>query len=141
MALNLVVSVKQLGRKKPVIGARDLVLDQEPGDLRGLISAIVIQEVARYNAKTPEEPILLHLTQESVDDAAEAGKVGFGARYNEKNQDPAAAVANALQSFEDGLFRIFVNDDEVEGVDTALSLKDGDRLTFIRLVMLAGRLW
>ena len=140
-ALRLIASVKQLGRKKAVIGAREILLDETPSDLRGLIGLIVAQEVARYNEKNPEEWMFLHLSQESIDDAAESGKVGFGARYNEKNQDLEAAVDNALQSFEDGLFRVFVNDEEAEILDAPLSLKNDDRLTFVRLVMLAGRLW
>ena len=51
------------------------------------------------------------------------------------------AKENALQSFEDGLYRIFIGDNEIEGLNTAITLNEGDTLTFIKLTMLAGRMW
>ena len=51
------------------------------------------------------------------------------------------AVDNALQSFEDGLYRVFLNDDELERLDEEIDVKENDTLTFIRLTMLAGRMW
>jgi len=52
----------------------------------------------------------------------------------------AAAVQNALTSFEDGLFRIFINDNEIEP-DLPIVLRDEDEICFLRLTMLAGRIW
>ncbi|MBF1704203.1 MAG: hypothetical protein HXO79_04185, partial [Selenomonas sp.] len=49
---------------------------------------------------------------------------------------------NARQSFEDGIYRIFVNGEELgETCDTPVTLKENDEITFVRLTMLAGRMW
>jgi hypothetical protein len=75
-----------------------------------------------------------------MEDGEHTGRIAFGGRKNEKHQDEEEAVQNALQCFADGLYRVLVNEDEaLPGVP--LSLKDGDTVTFIRLVMLAGRRW
>ena len=36
---------------------------------------------------------------------------------------------------------IFINDSDVGEIDDAVSLSENDTVTFIRLVMLAGRMW
>ena len=51
------------------------------------------------------------------------------------------ALDTAYLAFEDGLYCIFINDEQTEKLDDSLNLKDGDILTFIRLTMLAGRMW
>ena len=51
------------------------------------------------------------------------------------------AVAVAVQAFEDGLYRVFVNGEEAEKLDERLALQDGDEVSLIRLTMLAGRIW
>jgi hypothetical protein len=52
--------------------------------------------------------------------------------------DEAAAVANALQAFEDGLYYVFVEDAHQTALDEPVRLRDGSRVTFLRLVALAG---
>ena len=67
--------------------------------------------------------------------------VAFGLNYGGREQDLQPAIDNALQSYEDGLFRIFVGEKEVGGLAENIELHDGDTLSFIRLTMLTGRLW
>ena len=142
------ISVKQAGKKKPVIAEREIELER-PQTLRQLLESIVTQEVAAYDAKTAENTagcpqdslIFKALTENEMEDLADTGKIGFGARYNAKQQNLEEAIDNALQSFEDGLYRVFINDEEVRQPDEPLSLQEGARLTFFRLTMLAGRLW
>ncbi|MDR2523760.1 MAG: hypothetical protein LBC93_08700 [Synergistaceae bacterium] len=147
--MRLLASVKQLGKKKPVIGERELQVP-EVSSLRELITAIVRGEVAACSARAAdsaegdaETPVTLlaALSKDEIEDKASAGKVGFGLKYNAKRQNEEDAVENALLSFEDGLYRVFVNDEETQSLNVPLSLKDGDKLTIVRLVMLAGRLW
>ncbi|MDR2704908.1 MAG: hypothetical protein LBC02_03930, partial [Planctomycetaceae bacterium] len=72
---------------------------------------------------------------------AESGKVGFDAKYNDKKQDIDKAVAAVLLAFEDGLFRVFCDDNELTNLDNIISFANGNTLTFIRLTMLAGCSW
>ncbi len=47
--------------------------------------------------------------------------------------DPAAAVATALQAFQDGLFLVVVDGIDYTGLDQLIPLRDDSRITFIRL--------
>ena len=44
-------------------------------------------------------------------------------------------------AFNDGLFRIFLNDNELSSLEEKIKLQENDKLTFIRLTMLSGRIW
>ena len=109
----------------------------------GLIAAFVTAEVTRFNARAEGgETVLRYLTSEEIADAATVGKIGFGADYNGQVQDLTAAIENARQSFEDGIYRIFINGEEAgETCDTPVTLRENDEITFVRLTMLAGRMW
>ena len=39
------------------------------------------------------------------------------------------------------LIRIFLNDNELSSLEEKINLQENDKLTFIRLTMLSGRIW
>lgn len=144
--MKVKVNLKQIGQRKQKIAPVDFEYPSPPKTVRELIKLTVEQCVNAYNERVragqdSEKP----LTQQQITDMSEVGKIAFGINYGEKEQDLGKAHENALQSFEDGLYRIFIGDKEieieVEGLDTAITLNEGDTLTFIKLTMLAGRMW
>lgn len=140
--MNVKVNLKQIGQRKQKIAPVDFCYEKEPKTVRELISFTVEICVKSYNERVRagqgnEKP----LNEEQITNMAEVGKIAFGINYGEKEQDLKKAAENALQSFEDGLYRIFVGENELEGLDTPVCLKEGDSLTFIKLTMLAGRMW
>lgn len=140
--MKLSIQLKQLGKRKCTIEPMPVELTGEiPHNVQSLITAIVRRQVEEYNARPDENELLKYLTREDLDNRSESGKVGFGVNYNGKKASAEAAVKNALQSYEDGIFRLFINDEEAGASDSPLALKEGDRLTFVRLTMLSGRLW
>lgn len=140
--MNLSIQTKQLGKRRCCIEPMQIELPDETfTDVRSLITAIVRRQVEGHNQRPGENDLLKYLTQEEIDDRAESGKVGFGVNYNGEKASAEAAVKNALQAYEDGIFRLFVNDEEAGTADTPLVLREGDRLTFVRLTLLSGRLW
>ena len=140
--MQVQVNVKRIGKRRNAIETRPYEIG-EVRDVGELITAFVTAEVARFNERaTAGETALRYLTSEEIADAATVGKVGFGADYSGKVQDLAAAIANAHQCFTDGIYRIFVNGAELEGpLDTPVTLHENDEITFVRLTMLAGRMW
>ena len=136
------VNVKRIGKRKNAIEARPYEIG-EVRDVGALIAAFVTAEVTRFNARAKEgETALAYLTNAEIADAAVAGKIAFGADYNGKVQDLAAAIENARQSFEDGIYRIFINGVEVgDALSAPIALRENDAITFVRLTMLAGRMW
>lgn len=140
--MQVQVNVKRIGKRRNAIETRPYEIGKVR-DVGELITAFVTAEVARFNERaTAGETALRYLTSEEIADAATVGKVGFGADYSGKVQDLAAAIANAHQCFTDGIYRIFVNGAELEGpLDTPVTLHENDEITFVRLTMLAGRMW
>ena len=109
--------------------------------LRQLIEAVVRLEVEKYNERGVENMLVPFLTEAEIADRSAVGKVGFGRLYSDRRADPEKAVETAVQGFEDGLFRVLVNENEAAELDAPLEIHEGDRLVFIRLTFLAGRLW
>ena len=139
--MKILIQMKAAGRRRPVLEDVPYELPDQTATLRELLTALVDAEVKRYNEKGTDVQVIPYLTKEEVEDHAAAGKVGFGRIYSEKKADPAEASKNALQCFEDGLVRVFLEDQELTELDGAVCLKEGSRLTLIRLTFFAGRLW
>ena len=138
--MTVYVKVKALSKRQPLIDRVSFELPENITDSRSLIEYIVRRNVEEYNAKGVDAQLLPYLTSDDILDKEKTGKTGFGDRKNENRQNDADAVKNALLCFEDGIFRLFINDTEI-GIDEEIALKNGDEITFVRLTMLAGRKW
>ena len=138
---QLFVRVKQIGKRKPLMENQPLAVPEAVRTLRSLIEHIVRGRVAAFNERSEEGNWMKYLTDFDIDTVAETGKIGFDAVYNDRKQSADKAVQTAFLAFEDGLFRVFLDDDELESLGAELNLCDGNVLTFIRLTMLSGRSW
>lgn len=139
--MKIYASVKSVGKRRPVL---EKVLYEIPDDVKSVkafISEIVRIEVEKYNAKGTDMQIIPFLTKEELEDQAEIGKVGFGRIYSDKKADLQKAIENALQCYEDGLVRIFQNEEELGGLEDEVIIGAGDCFTFMKFVFLAGRMW
>lgn len=139
--MKIYVRVKALGKRRPVLDRLEREIPDQPWTLRGFLTEMVRAEVAQYNQKGTDVQLVPFLTKEEVDLRAETGKVGFGRIYSEKKADWKEAAANAIQCYEDGLVRVFQNEDERTVLDEPLCIQENDCFTFIRLTFLAGRMW
>lgn len=139
--MEIKVNVKQIGRKKNGVREQVYEIDGSPENVEELIRAVTAACVRDYNSRMESSELIRCMTREEIEERAEAGKIGFGVNYGEKQADLTQAVDNALQSFEDGIYRIFLNDRSLERLDEAITITEADRLTFVRLTMLAGRMW
>ena len=135
------IKVKSIGKRRPVLDNVPYTVPDNISTLRELITAIVGQEVETYNSRGLENMLVPFLSEEEIAAQSTVGNVGFGRLYSDKKADLDKAVATALQGFEDGLFKVLVNDAEAAELDAPLAVNENDVLTFIRLTFLAGRLW
>ncbi|OZI13019.1 hypothetical protein CEW92_03615 [Bacillaceae bacterium SAS-127] len=138
--MKIYTRVKSIGKRRPVLQLQELEISPVR-NLHELIVEVVTQQVKEYNEKPLEKAIWMYLVDEDLEEAARNGKVSFGDRKNENQQDLEEAIQNAIQSFEDGLYCVLIGDEEISDLDAPLDLKEEDVLTFIRLTMLAGRAW
>lgn len=135
------INVKSAGSRKNFIKKEEMILDIIPETLEGLIKEIVTKNVIEYNNKVQSKTIIEYLTDEDIRNRIKVGKVSFGEIYNEGEADLAKAIEVALLAHRDGIYRVFIGDEEVKELNESLNIKEGDILTFIRLTMLSGGMW
>jgi hypothetical protein len=139
--LNVFITVKSIGKKKNHLDRLAWPLAEAPLTLKSLIIDIVTTNVRQFNERQIEMPLVPFLTQGDIELQSRMGKVGFGAIYNEKKAGEDEAVSSAILAFEDGIYRVFINGNEIERLDDPLALHDGDEIAFVRFTMLAGSMW
>lgn len=155
--MRLFLERKSLGKTRGVAKI-PYELDEQPdelGTLRKLIVTLVRREVAEFEAAcippvaadnthdhAPDVPSSLpqrKYTEAELTELLESGKISFGYTYNNGKVNLDQAMSVALQAAEDGVVRVFINNEEISGLDTPVRLKDGDQLTVLRLAFLTGQ--
>lgn len=137
--MKIIINVKSLSRKK-VIHQEEVELKNKISTTKDLITELVKINVEKFNKKIDDKNILSIITNENIAKAARIGKIGDEV-HGDKKANLKKALDTAYLAFEDGLYCIFINDEQTEKLDDSLNLKDGDILTLIRLTMLSGRMW
>lgn len=137
--MKIIINVKGLSRKK-VIHQEEVELKNKISTTKDLIKELIKINVEKFNKKIDEKDILSIMTNENIAKTARIGKIGDEV-HGDKKANLEKALDTAYLAFEDGLYCIFINDEQTEKLDDSLNLKDGDILTLIRLTMLAGRMW
>lgn len=141
------VNQKSIGRNKK-IKTVPLEYDKVPTTISELIEEtvkIMVDDFITRKETIKESP----LTSEQIEDLKEIGKISFGFIYNDKMPDLDKSIETALLAYFDGLVCIFINDEiqdfrpeKVEDLkECKIELKENDTITFVRLAMLAGRMW
>lgn len=136
---NINLQLKRLGKKK--IHVLKFQVEKKPETLKELIEECVKSEVKRYNEKREEVKLLSFLSPKEIEEQAETGKIGFGDLENLELAKVEEAVSNALLAYEDGLFAVFVDDEEIKSFDEALNLSENSTIAFIRMTFLTGTYW
>lgn len=147
--MRLLFEQKRPGRVNKSIQPVAIDIEERPATVGELIASTVRSCVRAYNlkaAKAPENPDEdqrhnLVMDEKTINELAETGRVTFGIVYNGNIVDADEAVANALQCYEDGLFRIFLNSSSLKELNDPIEINENDLLTVVRLTFLAGRLW
>ena len=141
ISLKITVNIKKVGKRKNSIEALLFEIEKKPYNVNELIVEIVKICVKKYNERKENNEILQNLTLQQIDDMTETGKVSFGVNYGENAADVEKAIDNALLSFKDGIYRVFLNNNELMSLDEEISLDESSNVTFVRMTMLAGRMW
>jgi hypothetical protein len=136
--MNVFIRIKAAGKRRDMLEKRPWILPDAVDSAEKLIAALVRENVRAYNARSVDAPFFQYLSRQELEDGEHTGKIGFGDKKDERLQDEEEAVRNALQCFADGIYRVLINESEISP-GGLFCLEEGDTLTFIRLVMLAGR--
>ncbi len=140
--MKLYVQIKQLGAQSKKVSPVPFEIDGVPSTAEELIAATVKKCVEDYNERVLKGDVVVSpLSEKQIKDMADIGRITFGICYNDKQQDIGKAIENAVQAFKDGIVCVFINDVKLLSADQKIELKEDDVLSFIRLTMLAGRIW
>jgi hypothetical protein len=147
MSANLIIEAKVLGQKKPLFNNWVVALPPGPSQppmgedrmrLRDLITKVVQEEVSAFQQRQAERRLARIMTKGEIEQALVKGKVDLGEHDLKQKVDPHVAVETALQAFEDGLYYVFIEGEQVQSLDSEVVLQPTTHVTFIRLVALAG---
>jgi hypothetical protein len=106
--------------------------------LADLIREVVLAEVAADVGRQSQHQLLQVLSPAQINAGMIQGKVDLGGSDPVPPPDPQAALAVALSAFKDGLYYVFIDDKQIETLDTPVCLVANSQLLFLRLVALVG---
>ncbi len=140
---QITIEGKQIGGKKDLFPRQLLTIPidwvkSSPISLRTLITHLVRQEVATFEERQSANRFFRVLTAVQIETEKPTGRIDPAAKATKQSIDSDQAVRTALQAFEDGLFFVFVDGDQIEELDDPVTLAAESTLRFIRLVALAG---
>ncbi|GGS93239.1 hypothetical protein [Streptomyces griseoviridis] len=129
MGIVTFVDETTAGERRP---ARGLEIAEERLTARELIRRRVFQEVAEYDARTPQ--VFQGLVQPTD---SERALNGYALR-TPRRLDPEAQTGLALRAFAGNGFLMLVGGRQITGPDEEIALPLGTEVTFLKLVALVG---
>jgi hypothetical protein len=139
MQKTFTINLKRLGKKK--IFKQEYELDQPINNLEDLIRACVTKEVENFNQKRENNSLLKFLSPTEIQEKAQDGKVDFGDLMNTEKAELEKSMETAFLAHKDGLFAVFVDDEEVSELKQSIMVDENTNITFIRLTFLTGMYW
>ncbi len=139
--MELKISCKSVAQRRCTIESILYRYDNPIQTVRDLIKETVKINISEYNKRQESSELLKVLTKSEIEDKSTTGKIGFGRIYGERKPDIADAIKTAIECFEDGMFVVFVDGEQVSQTDETILLHDGSEITFVRMTMLSGRMW
>lgn len=139
--MRLFYQQKTIGKKSRKLQKIAFTIEEPVHTLKDLLLQLVTQEVQNFNDKALDTPLHIYLTEELLEDAVHHGKIHFGEKKNATVQSLEQAKSTVIQAFEDELFLVVQNEEQLDSLTTPLTIQEDDVFTFIKLTMLAGRIW
>lgn len=142
--MPLVVSGRAVGSRRPLFA--DWSIPLTPDDfgggegmtLRDLIAVVVRAEVEAYEKRREARRLDRVLSREQIERGVVEGRVAPEGRETPPAPEVDEAVGAALLAFEDGLYLVAIDGREIKDLDAQVFVTPDSRVTFIRLVFLAG---
>ena len=131
--MEIYIIKKKLGSRKE-LGRHPIEIDETVNTL-GVLLYILTQK-GLTEAQTPKENHAL--SDSEIAEQAEEGRIRFAENYGENHDTIEKAMERTKQAYNDGLFRVFINGEEVTEWNAPITLCQGAEVFFLRLTMLTG---
>ena len=136
---TLTLKIKKLGKRK--VNLIEIQISDPINSLKDLLKACVKSEVKKFNTGKTEINLITFLAPKAIKEQSKNGKVSFGDSENNNLADLEKSIATILQGFQDGLFVVFIGEDEIKNLDQEITLDNSLPITFLRLSFLTGTFW
>lgn len=133
----MILESRILGRKKAFEPVQ-LTLSRETLTLQDLIEEVVKEQVEAFNTRQQDGQLFKLLTPESLQKGLEVGKITSGGLEQQQHMDVRAAQDIAITAFKDGLYYVFLGENQLEDLCETLTLDEHARVMFVRLTPLVG---
>jgi hypothetical protein len=133
----MIVEARVVGQPR-TISDRELPLPAGPHALRSVLERLVALEVAEFAERQREQSLLRVLTPADLVRGVESGKYATEPRAAQQAPTHDDALARAIEAFDDGLYFVFVDDQQIEDLDATIDVTPESRMRLVRLVALAG---
>ena len=133
----MIVETKIVGRRTP-FERRPIELPDGPHTLESLLTQLVHHEVAAYHERQNSVGILRVLTEQEIEGGSTTGKISVAPQERGATVTPEDATQTALTAFKDGLYYVFLDDQQIEDLNQPLKLRPDSTLLLLRLTALAG---
>ncbi|MEX1230413.1 MAG: hypothetical protein WEB58_09240 [Planctomycetaceae bacterium] len=133
---------KSLGQKRPLFADFSVPLRETAEGsttVRELIAEIVRDQVKQFDDRQKQRQFLRVLTERDIAEGVERGKIESGQTdVPLQPVDVEAAVETALLAFQDGLYLVVIDEENVTSLDDRRTIRPDSHITFVRLTLLAG---
>ena len=133
----MLIETKIVGRRIP-FESRALDVPEGTYSLRELLKLVVQAEVAAYQERQNSVSVLRVLTERELADGAASGKISISPQERAGVADLQEATETAMTAFKDGLYYVFVDEEQIEDLLQMVTLRPQSTLLFLRLTALAG---
>jgi len=131
--MEIYIIKKKLGSRKE-LGRNPVEIDETANTLGTLL--YILTQKGLTEAQTLKENYAL--SDSEIAAQAEEGRIRFAENYSENHDTIAKAMERTKQAYDDGLFRVFINGEEVTEWNAPIILCQGAEVVFLRLTMLTG---
>ena len=136
--LTLTISGKVLGKSQNLFTTWQMDLPDRSLMLVELLTEIVRAEIRAFGDRQAERRLTKVLGLVDIEAGVALGKIASGGSELEQVVDVQGAVENALQAFRDGLYLVFIDDQQQEDLSAIVDLTANSELLFLRLTPLVG---
>lgn len=139
--MKVKIQVKKIGKNRNDIVPVIYDYPETTDTVRKLLEETVRINRKEYGERRKHTEVEAVLSGENIEEQADGGKVTFGLSRKDKVPEFREAVENAWQCFEDGIAVVFLDGEQLERLEEKLELRENSELVFVRMTMLAGRMW
>jgi signal transduction histidine kinase len=135
---TLTISGKVIGKSQNLFTTWQMNLPNQQLTLGELLTQVVQAEIKAFHDRQSQQRLTKVLGLVEIAAGVAQGKITSGGSELDQTVDEQQAIDNALQSFQDGFYLVFIDDQQQENLADLVDLKTNSELLFLRLTPLVG---